>query len=82
MKNLNDEGVLLGNAYSFTLFDSANQGYTPATVTFAANDYIKNIQNSHPGDTTAGTLVFEIKQGVTPQKLIYNDYSNKVTVTF
>jgi hypothetical protein len=51
-------------------------------VSFAANDIIKSIPNSHPGDTTAGTLVFEIKQGVTPQKLVYNDYSNKVTVTF
>ena len=82
VKNLNADGVLLGNAFSFTLFDSANQGYSPATVTFMNNDYIKSVQNSHPGDTTAGTLVFEIKQGATPQKLIYSDFSNKVTVPF
>jgi len=81
VKNINDEGVDLGNPYYFSLFDNTNQGYTVSGMTFFAGDSIKDIPNSHPGDTTAGSLVFEIKQGVTPQKLMYNDFSNKVTVT-
>jgi hypothetical protein len=82
VKNLNDEGVGLGNPFSFTLFDTTNQGYSVSGVAFFANDLIKGISNSHPGDTTSGRLVFEVKQGATPQKLIYDDFTNKVTVTF
>jgi Domain of unknown function (DUF4352) len=82
VKNLNDEGVDLGNPFYFSLFDNTNQGYGASGVTFLAGNMIKDIPNSHPGDTTVGTIFFEIKQGATPQKLMYNDFSNKVTVTF
>jgi len=41
----------------------------------------RDLSNSHPGDKTAGIVVFEMKQNATPTKLIYNDYSNKVTIT-
>lgn len=82
MKNINDEGVDLGNPFYFTLFDNTNQGYTVSGTTFMAGNGIKDMPNSHPGDTTVGTIFFEMKQGATPQKLIYNDFSNKVTVTF
>jgi hypothetical protein len=80
-KNINANGVDLDNPYDFTLFDTTNQGYGASYITFIPSDAIKVIRDSQPGDTTAGTLVLEIKAGATPQKLVYNDGSNKVTVS-
>jgi hypothetical protein len=77
--NINRVGPI--NPLYFTLIDSANGSYPLSYATFTATDYLKGVQKSQPGDTSAGIVIFEIPQGATPQKLVYNDYSNNVTVT-
>jgi hypothetical protein len=83
VKNLNETGVnYLGDPFDFKLFDNNNQVYNTSRITATTSDAVKVVRNSKPGDTTAGSLVFEAKQGVTPQKLVYDDGANNVTVTF
>ena len=83
VKNLNETGVnYLGDPFDFIVVDTNNQSYNATAITTDPSDAIKVIRNSRPGDTTAGSLAFEVKQGFTPQKLVYNDGFNNVTVTF
>jgi len=75
-----DQGGAIGPLF-FTLFDSANGSYPMSYVTFTAANQLKTIPSPNPGDSVSGVVIFEIKQGATPQKLVYNHYSYNVTVT-
>ena len=80
VKNVNDNNKPdLGNQYYFKLFDSYNEGHTPATVSFG-DAGIQSYPNSHPGDKTSGKVIFEIKTSATPKQLIYDDWYNKITI--
>jgi hypothetical protein len=78
--NINHGGPI--NPLYSTLIDSANGSYPLSYATFTAKDSLKATVNPHPGDTFAGLVIFEIPQGATPQKLVYNNNVNNVTVTF
>jgi len=78
--NVNDPGAMIGNQFYFTLFDSNHVGHQPTTASFGEGG-LQSIDNSNPGQKTAGTLIFEIPQGASPVSLIYNDYTNNLTIT-
>lgn len=78
--NVNYPGETIGNQFYFKLFDSKNEGHNPTTASFGEGG-LQSISNSNPGQTTAGTLIFEISQSATPVSLIYNDFTNDLTVT-
>lgn len=69
----------IADLYFFKLFDSKNEGHSPAAPSFGEGG-LKDIMNSYPGEQSAGTLIFEIKQNAEPVKLIYNDYDNDLTI--
>ncbi len=78
--NVNDPGATIGNQFFFTLFDSNHVGYQPTTASFG-NGGLQSIDNSNPGQKTAGTLIFEIPQSANPVSLTYNDLTNDLTIT-
>ena len=78
--NVNDPGATIGNPFFFTLFDSNHVGYQPTTASFG-NGGVQSIENSNPGQKTAGTVIFEIPQGANPVSLTYNDLTNDLTIT-
>ena len=78
--NVNDPGATIGNQFFFTLFDSNHVGYQPTTASFG-NGGLQSIDNSNPGQKTAGKLIFEIPQSANPVSLTYNDLTNDLTIT-
>jgi hypothetical protein len=78
--NVNDNSKPdLGNQFNFKLFDSSNEGHTPVTVSFGGEG-IQSYPNSHPSDKTSGKVIFEITASAAPKQLIYDDWSNKITI--
>jgi len=77
--NVNYPDELIGNLYFFKLFDSNNEGHFPAAPSFGEGG-LTSISNAHPGEKTAGLVIFEIKQNAQVVKLIYNDYENDLKI--
>jgi hypothetical protein len=84
LTNKNAQNALMGNQFQFTLFDNQNIGHQAATASFGAPNNLQSIDNSNPGDKTAGVIIFEIPAGNTPQKIVFEPglLSNSLTVSF
>jgi hypothetical protein len=79
IRNVNDSSRDIGNTYYFKLFDSLNEGHNPTSLS-GIGDQLVTKSKSMPGDKVAGTIVFEIKQNAKPKQLVYDDYTNTVTI--
>jgi len=83
MTNKDSKDALMGNMFQYKLFDNQNIGHQAATTT--ASNEIQSLQNSNPGDKTAGVLIFEMPAGNTPTKLIFDEpglFQGSLTVNF
>jgi hypothetical protein len=77
--NVNYPDETIGNQMFFTLFDSNNVGHQPTTASFGEGG-LQRIDNANPGQKTAGALIFEISQSANPVSLVYNDFTNDLTI--
>jgi hypothetical protein len=84
LTNKNAQSTMMGNPFSFTLFDNQNIGHQAATASFGAPNNLQTVTNSNPGDKTAGVIVFEMPAGNTPMKIVYSEglLSGSLTVNF
>jgi hypothetical protein len=85
LTNKNTQNAMMGNQFQFTLFDNQNIGHRAATASFGAPNNLQSIDNSNPGDKTAGVIIFEIPAGNTPQKIVFDEpglLSGSLTVNF
>ncbi len=73
LTNKNAQNAMMGNPFSFTLFDNQNIGHQAATASFGAPNNLQTVTNSKPGDKTAGVIVFELPAGNTPVKIVYSE---------
>jgi hypothetical protein len=73
LTNKNAQNAMMGNPFSFTLFDNQNIGHQAATASFGAPNNLQTVTNSKPGDKTAGVIVFEMPAGNTPMKIVYSE---------
>jgi hypothetical protein len=84
--NKNAQNAMMGNQFQFTLFDNQNIGHQAATASFGAPNSLQSLDNSKPGDKTAGVIVFEMPAGNTPMKIVYDEQtslsSGSLTVNF
>ncbi|MGZ4849061.1 MAG: DUF4352 domain-containing protein [Halobacteriota archaeon] len=88
-QNINKKGLDMGNPYNVKLRDTQGNLYSFDSNTFSLPQQQVNgttlkgltVQtNTEPGDKYAGLIVFSIPQSATPKALIYDDYTNKVTI--
>jgi len=84
LTNKNAKDAMMGNPFSFTLFDNKNIGHQAATAGFGAPNNLQDITKSNPGDKTAGVIIFEMPAGNTPQKIVYDEglFAGSLTVNF
>ena len=73
LTNKDSKDAMMGNQYQFKLFDNQNIGHTVALTSFGGGNSLTSLDNSNPGEKTAGVLIFEIPAGNTPTKLIWDE---------
>lgn len=85
MTNKDSKNAMIGNQFQYTLFDNQNIGHTAATASFGVTNSLKSLDNSNPGDKTAGVIIFEMPAGNTPTKLVFDEpglFQGSLTVNF
>ncbi|MGZ7180375.1 MAG: TIR domain-containing protein [Halobacteriota archaeon] len=68
-------GTIFGNPYSFNLYTSDKQLIKPDLASFGSAGLHTNA-TSKPGDKQSGILVFQMKEGVNPVELRYDDFQS------
>jgi len=68
------------NPLYFKITASDGTASEVSTNTYSLANYFNSVSNVQPGEKVTGYIAFEIPQNTTPQKLTYDDYSNRVMI--
>lgn len=88
-QNINAKDMLMGHPSFLTLHDTEGNIYSYDLSTYNVKQQVSGRTlggltaqtNTQPGDTKSGIIVFQIPQSATPKSLMYDDWTNSITIT-